>query len=220
VVKKAAAAAGLDPARFAGHSLRAGHATSAAANGAPERVIMAQDDLPGTVLRLPAVYGPDDGQHRLLPYVKRMDDGRPAILLSEEQATWRWSRGFVDDMAHGLSLATTDPRAAGRIYNIAEEDACSEAEWVRRIADAVGWTGKIVALPKEQLPEALREDGDFRHHLVSDTSRIHRELGYAEVTSRDEALRRAIEWERTSPPKEIDPAQFPYEAEDRVLAAR
>lgn len=42
VVKRAAAAAGLDPAQVAGHSLRAGHATSAAANGAPERVIMAQ----------------------------------------------------------------------------------------------------------------------------------------------------------------------------------
>lgn len=42
VVKRAAEAAGLNSAQFAGHSLRAGHATSAAANGAPERVIMAQ----------------------------------------------------------------------------------------------------------------------------------------------------------------------------------
>ncbi len=42
VVKRAAAAAGLDPARYAGHSLRAGLATSAAAAGTSERVIMAQ----------------------------------------------------------------------------------------------------------------------------------------------------------------------------------
>jgi site-specific recombinase XerD len=40
IVKKAAHAAGYDPARFAGHSLRAGLATSAAAAGCPERVIM------------------------------------------------------------------------------------------------------------------------------------------------------------------------------------
>jgi integrase len=33
---------GLDPARYAGHSLRAGLATSAAAAGASERVIMSQ----------------------------------------------------------------------------------------------------------------------------------------------------------------------------------
>jgi integrase len=42
VVKRAAEGAGLDPAQFAGHSLRSGHATSPATNGAPERVIMAQ----------------------------------------------------------------------------------------------------------------------------------------------------------------------------------
>ena len=42
VVKKLAARAGLNPAAYAGHSLRAGHATSAAASGASERSIMNQ----------------------------------------------------------------------------------------------------------------------------------------------------------------------------------
>jgi integrase len=42
VVKRAAEAAGLDPTRYAGHSLRAGLATSAAAAGAHERDIMRQ----------------------------------------------------------------------------------------------------------------------------------------------------------------------------------
>jgi site-specific recombinase XerD len=42
VVKQAAAAAGLDPSQFSGHSLRSGLATSAAAAGASERSIMDQ----------------------------------------------------------------------------------------------------------------------------------------------------------------------------------
>jgi len=42
VVKRAAERAGLDPARYAGHSLRSGLATAAAAGGAPERAIMRQ----------------------------------------------------------------------------------------------------------------------------------------------------------------------------------
>jgi site-specific recombinase XerD len=42
VVKKLAKRAGLNPARYAGHSLRAGHATSAAIAGATERSIMNQ----------------------------------------------------------------------------------------------------------------------------------------------------------------------------------
>ena len=42
IVKRAAERAGLDPERYAGHSLRAGLATSAAAAGVEERAIMAQ----------------------------------------------------------------------------------------------------------------------------------------------------------------------------------
>lgn len=42
IVKRAAEVAGLDPTRYSGHSLRAGLATSAAAAGVEERLIMAQ----------------------------------------------------------------------------------------------------------------------------------------------------------------------------------
>lgn len=42
VVKRACLRAGLDPDRYAGHSLRSGFATSAAEGGAPERAIMRQ----------------------------------------------------------------------------------------------------------------------------------------------------------------------------------
>lgn len=42
IVKKLALRAGLDPAKYAGHSLRAGHATAAAVAGASERSIMNQ----------------------------------------------------------------------------------------------------------------------------------------------------------------------------------
>lgn len=42
IVKRAAEGAGLDPAEFSGYSLRAGFATTAAANGANERQIANQ----------------------------------------------------------------------------------------------------------------------------------------------------------------------------------
>ena len=54
------------------------------------------------------VYGPGDYQHRLRPYLKRMDDARPAIVLDARQVTWRDTRGYVEDVAaaHVASLAT------------------------------------------------------------------------------------------------------------------
>src|SRR5207247_8849227 len=51
-----------------------------------EREILGDPDLPGTVLRLPMVYGPGDPLHRFFPTLKRMDDRRPAILFEEQLA--------------------------------------------------------------------------------------------------------------------------------------
>ncbi len=58
-----------------------------------ERAVLDDKNLPGTVLRLPMVYGPGDPLHRFFPALKRMDDARPAILLQEDAAAWRGPRG-------------------------------------------------------------------------------------------------------------------------------
>ncbi len=183
-----------------------------------ERAVMGEPRLPGTVLRLPMVYGPGDYQHRLFPYIKRMDDARPAILLEAANAHWRAPRGYVEDIGVAIAQSVVDERAAGRIYHVGDTLNCTESEWVGEIAEIIGWPGKIVTLPNEVLPEPLRSPYDSSQDLSLDTARIRQELGYTEVTPRTEALRRTIAWERANPPQ-IDPAQFDYAAEDAVLAA-
>jgi nucleoside-diphosphate-sugar epimerase len=182
-----------------------------------ERVYLSDADLPATVLRLPAVYGPDDHQHRVFEYLKRMDDGRTVIALEESLAGWRWTRGYIEDVADAVALAVEDTRAAGRVYNVGDPDALTESEWVRAVGDAAGWRGEIVLVPSERLPEAMRFDGDMTQAWVTDSSRIRRELGYAERIPRDEALRRAVAWERAHPPATFDAAHYDYAAEDAAL---
>lgn len=182
-----------------------------------ERVLMNEPSMPATVLRLAAVYGPRDKQHRLFEYLKRMDDGRPFILLEERKAAWRWSRGFVENVAAGIALAVTDERASGRIYNVGEADALMESDWIMSIARAAGWNGEILIRKKSAIPKRLLDDAPYEHHLVADSSRIRDELGYTALVGRDEAIKRTIEWERANPPAAIDPAQFDYAAEDAAL---
>jgi nucleoside-diphosphate-sugar epimerase len=184
-----------------------------------ERAVTGDPDLPGTVLRLPMVYGPGDYQRRTFPYLKRMDDGRPAILLSEGAARWHGLRGYVEDMGEAIALCVGEERAAGRVYHVADERGLTEAEWVRRIGEAAGWTGEVVAVPGGRLPEHLRDDYDYAQDWSLDSSRIREELGYAEITPPGEAMRRTVEWERANPPKEVDPAEFDYAAEDAALQA-
>jgi nucleoside-diphosphate-sugar epimerase len=175
-----------------------------------ERVVLADASLPGTVLRLPMVYGPGDYQHRLAPYLRRMVDGRQTIVLDDGLARWRCLRGYVEDVAAAIALAVTDPRAARRVYNVAELTAYTEAEWVARIAEAAGWGGKIVTAPRGRLPVSFNTDQD----LVTDSSRIRAELGYVEVVAPGEALRQTVAWER----KNLPDQSLDYAAEDAVIA--
>jgi nucleoside-diphosphate-sugar epimerase len=172
-----------------------------------ERVVMSDPQTPFTILRLPKVYGPGD-RSRLFDYLKRMDDGRESILLGERKSRWRWTRGYVENVAAAIAATVTDARAANRIYNLGEGDALSESEWARSVGLAAGWRGEVVAVPEDALPQSMLEPYRFEQHLVAETSRFRKELGYEEETPRQEALRRAIEWERANLPADIDLKRF------------
>jgi nucleoside-diphosphate-sugar epimerase len=181
-----------------------------------ERTLLGVPDLPATVLRLPMVYGPGDRLRRLHPLVKRFDDGRRTIIVP--LAEWRASRAPVENVAAAIALAASTETTTGRVYNVGDSDALSELAWAEVIARVAGWTGKLVALPDDQLPAHLRMPGNTAQHWIADTGRIRDELGYVEPVSRDEAVRRAIAWERTTPPSGFQPYRFDYPAEDEALA--
>ena len=183
-----------------------------------ERIVMNDPDLPGTILRFPAVYGPGDTLHRLYPFAKRMADRRHFLLIQEDYASWRFSHGYVEDVAMATVLAATQERAAGRVYNVAEQSTSPQSVWGKKIGESVGWNFEVVTVPKEQLPVALVQDIDFRQDWVVDTTRIRDELGYREIVSVEEGIRRTVAWERANPPEKAAPEWFDYAAEDKVLA--
>ncbi len=183
-----------------------------------EQTVMNDPELPGTVLRLPMVYGPGDPLHRPFPHLKRMDDGRPAILIQEDAARWRGPRGYVENVGAAIALAAISDNAAGRIYNVAEPEAYSEAEWVRKIGRAAGWHGRVIPVPKALTPAHLRVPYNSEQHWIYSTTRIREELGYSEWVDAAAALQRTIAWERENPPAQIEAAQYDYAAEDEVIA--
>jgi nucleoside-diphosphate-sugar epimerase len=156
-----------------------------------------QSALPVTILRYPAVYGPNDG-HRFRPWLGPMLEGVGEIKVQDGFPDWRWTHGYAEDVAEALVLAATDLRATGRTYNVGEAETPT---WGERLADlgrTAGWNGRFVAAPAEELPEPQRFALDFTHHLVYDTRRIRAELGYREIVPREEGYRRTIAWERAS----------------------
>lgn len=184
-----------------------------------EEAVLSDPHLPGTVLRLPMVYGPRDPLHRFHYVLKRMDDGRKFIIFSDDVAAWRTPRGFHENVGAAIALAATSDRAAGRVYNVCEEPCFSELEWAQKIAAATGWKGQFVVLPREQVPQHLKFPARVDQSLSASSRRIREELCFSEPVSLDESIRRTIAWERAHVPKAPMNFPFDYPAEDDAVAS-
>jgi nucleoside-diphosphate-sugar epimerase len=182
-----------------------------------EREVLGDGELLGTVVRLPMVYGPRDPLHRFHPIVKRIVDGRRVIPLSVDMAGWRATKGYVEDVGAAIVATAVADRATGRIYNVGESDTLTELQWAQQVAGALNWHGEFKLMPDNRLPAHLRAPGNTAQHWIADTTRIREELGFRETITRDEAIRRTVEWERANPPTGFTPHHFDYPSEDDAL---
>ncbi len=88
---------------------------------------------------------------------------------------WRWTHGYVENVAHAIVLATTSPGAVGRTYNVGEASTPTIAE-------------RLAKLPPSAVPGNTNPKFNFAQDIAYDTARIRAELGYRELTPEDEAM--------------------------------
>jgi nucleoside-diphosphate-sugar epimerase len=128
-----------------------------------EAAVSSRPDLPATILRLPKVYGPEDNSDLSTVYAFR------------QHPHWRWTHGFVDNVAAAIALAVADDRAAGKTYNVGEASTPTVAERLRFLPDRAGHA-------------LFDKAANFEQDIVYDTGRIRRELGYREVIEERKAM--------------------------------
>ena len=125
--------------------------------------------LPATILRLPKVYGPEDNANLETVYGFR---GYPS---------WRWTHGYVDNVAQAIAQAVMDEKACGRTYNVGEEVTPTVAQ-------------RLQYLP-ERRPSAPEQEhgGNFAQDIAYDTSLIRQHLGYREEVSERAAMIESVQ---------------------------
>jgi nucleoside-diphosphate-sugar epimerase len=133
-----------------------------------EREILGDRDLPGMALRLPKVYGPGGNADLATVYSFR------------HQPQWRWTHGYVENVAAAIALATTHPAATGRLYNVGESPTPTVGE-------------RLAGLPPSSIPADESAPFNFAQDIAYETRRIRSELGYVEPVDYEEGLRRTLE---------------------------
>jgi len=149
-------------------------------------------DVPATILRLSKVYGPHDGERHVGRALDRLRDAGGELVLSTREARWRWSRGYVTNVAAAIVAAVTDPGATGRTYNVGEPDALPQATWLRRVAEVAGIERTIRRSSAKDQSDA--PPLNWNYDMALDTRRIRTELEFAEEISHQQALERAVAW--------------------------
>lgn len=132
-----------------------------------ERIALSDARVPGTILRLPKVYGPNGNADLATIYGFR------------NHPQWRWTHGYVENVAAAIVLAALHPAAVGRIFNVGEAYTPTMAE-------------RLENMPASPVPIDRGATFNFEQNIAYDTSRIRNELGYCELVSEMEALRRTL----------------------------
>jgi nucleoside-diphosphate-sugar epimerase len=132
-----------------------------------ERAVLSRSELPGTVLRLPKVYGPQENADLATVYGFR------------HQPQWRWTHGYVENVAKAIALAVSDPRAANNIFNVGEAHTPTMFE-------------RLNYLPHRHLALASENGKNFAQDIVYDTSKIRRELGFIEQIDEIDAMTECV----------------------------
>ena len=97
--------------------------------------------------RYPYVYGPYQLAPREWCVVRRVLDGRRRIVVADDGLTLH-HHGYTENLAHALLLAVDQPdAAAGKVFNVGDEEVLTIRQVVEIIAAALGHELEIVSMP-------------------------------------------------------------------------
>lgn len=179
-----------------------------------------------THFRYPVLFGP----YQIVPHewsiVRRILDGRRAIILPEDGLTLNHSC-YVDNAAHAVLLAVDQPSAAaGQIYNCGNERVLSLHQIVEVIANALGHELEIVSMPWQfAVPARPLISQASTTHRVLNLTKLKMQLGYRNVVAPERGLAITAKWLKEHPLEPHGAAEkilqdpFDYRAEDELIAA-
>jgi nucleoside-diphosphate-sugar epimerase len=195
-----------------------------------ERVVMQAHEeghYNATHFRYPVVYGPRNVSPQDWSIIRRIFDGRRQLIVPGGGTTLV-SRGFAENVAHGVLLAVDNPeKSAGQVYNLADESSTlTNREWIRLVAQLLNHEFEFIEIPFDMLPPGFADAVPvtlFPYHQVMDLSKIKQQLGYKDVVPVEKGMELTVRWFAENPlPRGGEVEQllgdpFNYEAEDRLI---
>jgi len=166
------------------------------------------DEIPITIVRPPAVYGPRDTEIYLI--FKTYKNGLlPLIGFNKKEV----SIVHVSDLVRGIYLAATSPKAVGQIYFIGSKDYYNWDEMGNAIAKGMGKKALTIRLPhflvytvgaiaeffswfsSKAATFNFEKARDFvQEAQTCDSSKAFNDFGYVSEIPLEEGMKETIKW--------------------------
>lgn len=175
---------------------------------ASERTVLARKgDLPVTILRPTAIYGPRDAE--ILELFKVAKTGIVPMLGSPDT---RLTLVHGADCARAVIAALETPHESGRVFHVADGEIYDWDQVTRAIQEALGGRGFRLAVPKGLLMaraaafevwgklrdravmETREKVGVLTSHQVCTPERLERELGWKAEVDLARGIRETADW--------------------------
>ena len=203
-----------------------GAGTYASKKAEIEQRLLSQRDVPATLVRAGAIYGPGDTSSREWHFVKRALDGRRVIVLAHRGAS-RFHPVSVHNLAELLRLAVERPGT--RVLNAGDPEPPTVLEISRAIAAAMEheWTevllegppvddvvgGNPWGTPRPWVLDMTEAELQLRYRPVTTYEKaVPETCAWLVETTRDRDWREALPWVAEHYAKLLD-----YDAEDAYL---
>lgn len=176
--------------------------------------------IPVATLRPAFIYGPHNPFDREAFFWDRLVAGRPVVVPEDGQRAMQWVH--VGDVARAAILVATEDKAVGHAYNLANDPAITQMDFVRLLATIAGRPANVVQVPREHI-ERLGGQlfapplyfGVFLDipPITVRADRVRSELGL-DLTPLEDGLRETYRWYQQQRRPQPD-----FSWEDRLLAS-
>ncbi len=173
-------------------------------------------------LRYPMLYGPRQLLPREWPMVRRALDRRPVLIVADRGLTLK-SAAYVENAAHGVLCAIDRAEdGSGLAFNVTDERALTLAQMAEIVADELGHRFELLSLPNElAAPARPMVMHHSTAHRVVNRRPLQSLLGYRDVVTPEDGLRRTVRWLAANRPTAEAEARlqdpFDYRAEDELI---
>ena len=177
-------------------------------------------DFEMVILRYPGVFGPRTGTNHEWAVVRRVLDKRPFMILPHDGMA-SFQRGYVENLAWLVYLASIRPEAAGQFFNAGDEQVLPARRVAEIIIDELKSPMELIGMPAD-LCRGLFPLAE-KSNAILDMSKARLLLGYRDRVDVETATRLTARHLADNPPdeKDLTPAfygRFDYAREDLLRA--